>query len=158
MRRTAAPKASVLAVSLAAALAACSTTPEREERTPLAWKAGDAPPAAPPPRQATGKSTGLARVGGYALAVPENVIWIPWKLIGTAGKGLADGVGAGFREGRMPAYGVLFLPINAAAGLVTGLVEGAAMPPMLVGPDDNFGRTLGKPPAHATSVWWYGDR
>jgi hypothetical protein len=91
----------------------------------------------------------------YVEAPFENVVWWPWKIIGTGLKGAVDGVSCGFRPGRMPAVGLIVSPINLVAGLVTGMVEGIAMSPLLVGPRDSFGHTMGLPMRHPTSIWWY---
>lgn len=101
------------------------------------------------------RSTGAARVGEYALAVPKNIVWVPWKILGGGIKGVSDGVQAGFAKGRMPLFGTLFIPVNVVVGLATGMVEGAVMPPGLVGPDDNFGRAMSLPTKRNTSIWWY---
>ena len=91
----------------------------------------------------------------YAMVVPENVVWVPWKLIGTAGKGASDGVMAGFGRDGMPILGVIFAPVNLVAGLVTGLVEGAVLSPGLIGPTDRFGKAMAAPTKHDTTIWWY---
>lgn len=100
--------------------------------------------------------SGVGRAGKIAATVPANIVWIPWKIVGSGLKGASDGVHAGFDKGRgMPLLAVLFSPVNLAAGLVTGIFEGAAMPPLLIGPDDNFGRTFSSPTSRATTIWWY---
>ena len=115
--------------------------------------------AAPPERAAaeaeTAKRDTGPGAGAYAAVVPENIVWLPWKMVGGAIKGAGDGVGAGFEQGRMPAMGALFSPINLVTGFVTGFFEGAAMSPGLVGPSDDFGRAMGSPMKRATTVWWY---
>ena len=58
--------------------------------------------------------------GDYAMVVPENLVWWPWKIIGGTGKGLVDGVSAGFTPERLPILGLLFSPVNAVLGTVTG--------------------------------------
>ncbi len=115
----------------------------------------DRAPSDVSPSGGDGGSGTAAKVGNAVMTVPENVAWIPWKMIGGAGKGASDGVHAGFDKDRMPAMGLLFSPINLAMGLVTGLVEGAAMSPMLIGPEDSFGRTMASPTKRQTNVWWY---
>jgi hypothetical protein len=91
----------------------------------------------------------------YVMTPFENIVYLPWKLIGGAGKGAADGVSAGFAKDRMPIMGLLFSPLNAAAGLVTGAVEGVSLSPVVVGPSDDFSRAMGQPLRHPTSIWWY---
>jgi hypothetical protein len=95
------------------------------------------------------------------VAVPfENIVYLPWKVIGGALKGSVDGVMAGFGKDpsgnqRMPAMGLIFSPLNLAAGFVTGAVEGAVIEPGVVGPEDSFGHAMGQPLRHPTSIWWY---
>jgi hypothetical protein len=96
----------------------------------------------------------------YVAAPFENVVYLPWKLVGGALKGAADGVGAGFAKDekggtKMPALGVVFAPINLVLGFVTGMFEGVALDPFLVGPSDDFGRAMGQPMRHPTTIWWY---
>lgn len=167
---------------LGAAAGGCASTPEESAppRT-VSAPAGDAPegtaaeggtaegataegapaegaPAktteSPSPRRPR-KATGAERAGQYALAVPENIVWLPWKMIGGGIKGASDGVQAGFDKGRMPLLGTIFAPVNLVVGLATGLVEGLLMSPGLVGPDDDFGRALSLPTKRETSIWWY---
>jgi hypothetical protein len=52
-------------------------------------------------------------------------------------------------------FGVLFSPVNAVLGLLTGAVEGLAVSPGLVGPEDNFGHAMGQPVRNPTTIWWY---
>ena len=92
---------------------------------------------------------------GWVAAPFENVIYLPWKLIGGGFKGAADGVGAGFSKDRMPFLAALFSPANAVVGFLTGAVEGVALSPGLVGPGDNFGYAMSRPTKHATTIWWY---
>lgn len=100
-------------------------------------------------------SDGGSNVIGWVLVPFENVLYLPWKLVGGGLKGAADGVGAGFAKDRMPYLGALFSPLNAVAGFVTGAAEGVALKPMLIGPSDNFGYAMGRPLNHATTIWWY---
>lgn len=91
----------------------------------------------------------------YVMTPFENIVYLPWKFLGGAGKGAVDGVSAGFAKDRMPILGLIFSPVNAVAGLATGAVEGVAISPGVVGPSDDFGRAMGLPLRHATSIWWY---
>lgn len=164
---------SVLALALALVLAAlacaaCSTTPEaREPRKPDTWS-GEGPPkikfgepssssesAADAPAAPSARRSGEPGVLDYAMVPVENVVYLPWKLIGGAGKGVADGVGAGFSKDRMPILGVLFLPLNVVAGFLTGAVEGVVDEPGFVGPRDSFGRAMAMPVKRSTTIWWY---
>jgi hypothetical protein len=90
------------------------------------------------------------------VAVPfENIVYVPWKLIGGGAKGVSDGVSAGFAKDRMPILGVVFLPVNAVVGFLTGAVETVAMSPVFVGPSDSFGHAMSQPLRHPTAIWWY---
>ena len=157
MRKLASAVWMVLVPVAATALGACASSPAAD---------GPAGPGAASPRSAeTSASSATTEmssprdsgpgVGAYAAVVPENIVWIPWKMIGGAFKGAGDGVGAGFAKGRLPALGVLFSPINLVTGFVTGFAEGAVMSPGVIGPSDNFGRTMALPTKRVTSVWWY---
>ena len=107
--------------------------------------------------EGSGKSAGRAAPGviDYAMTPFENIVYLPWKLLGGGGKGVADGVSAGFAKDRMPILGLVFSPINAVAGLLTGAAEGVALSPGVVGPSDDFGRAMAQPMRHPTSIWWY---
>jgi len=146
----------------------CASSPEPNEpppgaagaTDPAAGDAGGPPDAAAKPAEKDGpkrprKATGLERAGQYALAVPANILWIPWKIIGGGVKGASDGVYAGFDKGRLPLFGTIFSPVNLVVGLGTGAVEGLVMSPGLVGPDDDFGRAMSLPTKRSTSIWWY---
>lgn len=101
-------------------------------------------------------SSGLGRAGKVAATVPANIVWIPWKMVGGAVKGASDGVQAGFDKGRgMPIVAAAFSPVNLVVGFVTGFFEGAGMSPVLLGPDDNFGRAFSSPTSRTTTIWWY---
>ena len=106
-------------------------------------------------REAPQGPSAVGRAGGYALAVPKNVLWLPWKMVGGALKGASDGVQAGFERDRQPLLGVVFSPVNLVAGFATGLVGGTTMGPFLVGPDDNYGRVMSSPISNYTDIWWY---
>jgi len=95
--------------------------------------------------------------GDYALVVPKNVVWLPWKTLAGAGKGLVDGVSAGFEPQRVPLLGLLFSPVNAVVGLVTGLGTGMFGEPGFIGPRTNFGRAMGLPTQRPTPIWWLPD-
>lgn len=91
----------------------------------------------------------------YVMVVPENVVYLPWKTVAGAFKGASDGVYAGFDQGRMPAIGAVFSPVNAAVGFVTGFFEGMVAPPGVLGPHDDFGRAMSAPTKRTTTIWWY---
>ncbi len=97
------------------------------------------------------KSSGF---GDYALVVPKNIVWFPWKILGASGKGLVDGISAGFEPNRLPFLGLLFMPVNAAVGLLTGFGTGIVSEPGVIGPRTNFGRTMGLPTQRPTPIWW----
>jgi hypothetical protein len=143
-------------VVLGLACGACKTAQPKQDDTKASTYDGegkpkikfDDQPADPKGRAAPGTVD-------YVMAPFENIVYLPWKLIGGAGKGAVDGVSAGFAKDRMPIMGLIFSPINAAAGLVTGAAEGIILSPGLVGPSDDFARAMGQPLRHPTSVWWY---
>lgn len=150
-----------LALVLGAAAAGCSSTQtggqpgssqprESQVQSGIKWKYEDdaQPGSSPSARKGPG-------AGDYALAVPANIVWIPWKMVGGALKGSSDGVQAGFKKGQMPFLGAVFAPVNLAAGFVTGFFEGAAMSPGLIGPEDDFSRTMAAPTKRTTTIWWY---
>ncbi len=95
-----------------------------------------------------------AGFGDYALVVPKNLVWWPWKIIGGTAKGTVDGIGAGFEEDRMPVLGLVFLPVNAVVGLLTGFGTGVVSEPGAIGPYTNFGSTMGLPMQRPTPIWW----
>ena len=132
-----------LLTALAAALAAapgCVTTSEP--------KGGDdGPPQAEPAESRRG--------GSGAIAIPANLPYVPWKMVGGSLKGFGDGVGAGFGHDKMPLLGLAFSPVNGALGFLTGFFEGAAMSPALLGPSDDVGRAFGAPLSRKTNIWWY---
>ena len=105
--------------------------------------------------QRPGKSTGGARAGEWLWKGPLNLVWWPWKIVGKAGRGLVDGVGAGFDEGRVPILGLAMSPVNAAVGLVSGTVEGIGMGPGLITPETDAGKAFAKPTSVPTTIWWY---
>lgn len=148
-----------LAAAALVALPACATTEEAkkpaaaESSAPRAERSGSGIKVTTEPPEET-SSTGPT-FGDYAMVVPENAVYLPWKVVGGGIKGVSDGVRAGFDKGRMPLLGLLFSPVNAAVGLVTGVVEGAFMSPAAVGPSDYFGRAMAAPTKRATSIWWY---
>lgn len=113
-----------------------------------------AAPAQDAPRKVVYEEPGPGVVD-YVMVVPENVVYLPWKMVGGAVKGASDGVSAGFDKGRMPILGVVATPVNLAAGFVTGFFEGLAMSPGVVGASDNFGRAMGGVMKRDTTVWWY---
>ncbi len=110
----------------------------------------NSPGSNPPQSSATGD------VLGWAAAVPANVLYFPWKTIAQGGRGLYDGPAYGMNRG-YPIMGLIFLPVNAAAGLGTGVVEGLAMEPLLYTPDVSYSRAMSKPLRLPVTVWWYGD-
>src|SRR2546426_926196 len=105
--------ASLLVVALGLAACACKSS-----------QSGDAVPA---PKASTYEGEGSPKIrfkdespaassgGGtsalaYVAAPFENIVYLPWKLIGGGVKGAADGVGAGFAkdktgEQRVPILG-----------------------------------------------------
>ncbi len=102
----------------------------------------------------TGTTAQDAGILDYAMVVPENAAYLPWKMVAGLGKGIVDGGAAGFEPHRLPILGLLFLPVNVAVGGVTGLVAGTVAEPGFVGPRASFGRTMGLPLQRRTPLWW----
>ena len=95
--------------------------------------------------------------GDYAMVLPKNIAWVPWKILAGTGKGLVDGVAAGFDEGRVPLLGLILSPVNAVVGLLTGFGTGVVSEPVFMGPKTPFGRTMGLPMQRPTPIWWLSD-
>src|SRR5262245_13780390 len=103
------------AVAIALACAACQTTPAEPTKASTGdfkgekkIRFGEAPPPSAP-EEKSGGSNAL----GWVAAPFENIVYLPWKLIGGGIKGGVDGVSAGFNKDaqgnqRMPFLGVLF--------------------------------------------------
>ena len=109
---------------------------------------------------ATDEAVGAAKgpsFGDYALVVPQNLVWIPWKILAGTGKGIVDGIAAGFDADRVPLLGLLFSPVNAVMGLLTGLGTGTVSEPGFIGPRTNFSRSMGLPTKRPTPIWWLPD-
>ncbi len=140
-----------LALASVLVLGACKSNP-----TPETALSKEPELQAPERLPGDARKSGLARAGQWTLLVPGNVIWWPWKALGRAGRGVVDGSVGGFDHG-YPIYGLLFLPVNAVSGFVTGAFEGAWMGPAVLTPDDDYGRAMAKPLRLPVTVWWYGD-
>lgn len=147
MRRT----LPVLLVSALLALAACSSS-KKEWDPEIKEEDGEKSLQLTTRRE---KQTGLARAGEWAYTAPINLVYWPWKVIGRGGRGAADGVVAGFNEGRMPIFGLVFSPVNLVTGLLTGMAEGVVLSPGAVTPDRDIGRSFARPTADPINVWWY---
>ena len=147
-------RTAVALVILVLACAACKTAQPQDQK-PSTYD-GEGKPKLKF-EEAPAQSSGRPGPGvvDYAMTPIENIVYLPWKLLGGAGKGVADGVSAGFAKDRMPIMGLVFSPINAVAGLLTGAAEGVALSPGVVGPSDDFGRAMSGPMRHPTSIWWY---
>ncbi len=150
----------VLLAALALAGTACSTTPKENAAPKTSTYGGEGNPKIKFGEKSDGggeaeSSGGGASAFAWALTPFENIVYLPWKLIGGGAKGGADGVRAGFDKDRMPAIGLLFSPVNLVVGFLTGAVETVASKPVLIGPDDSFGHAMAQPTKHATSIWWY---
>lgn len=149
----------LLVAALAFASAACSTPPKDKSAQKASTYEGEGDPKIKFGDKTGGNrdesSEGGSNVLGWALAPFENVVYLPWKLIGGGVKGASDGVRAGFDKDRMPFLALIFSPVNALVGFGTGAVEGVALKPVLVGPGDSFGHAMAQPTKHATTIWWY---
>lgn len=148
------------AVPLVVLVLACAACKSAQQQAPQDQKASTYDGEGKPKikfedQQSDPKGRAAPGAMDYVMTPFENIVYLPWKLLGGAGKGVADGVSAGFAKDRMPIMGLVFSPINAVAGFVTGAVEGVALSPGVVGPSDDFSRAMGQPLRHPTSVWWY---
>jgi hypothetical protein len=146
-----------LAAALGLAAGCKSSEPARTEPPKASTYDGEGPPKI---KFKNESPTGVEPSAGpgffdYAMVPFENIVYVPWKFLGGGGKGVADGVTAGFAKDRMPILGVIFLPVNVIAGFVTGAVETVVMDPVFVGPRDSFGHAMAQPTRHATAIWWY---
>ena len=151
------PRWGLVLCAIACAASACATSGSKSDASGAGSGSGserERAAAAADPTYIEPENHGPGAVD-YVMVVPENVVWLPWKLIGTAGKGAVDGASAGFGRPGMPILGVIFAPVNIVAGFVTGLAEGAVMSPGVVGPSDKFGKAMAAPTKHDTSIWWY---
>jgi hypothetical protein len=144
-------------VVLVLACAACKSAQPKEpqDQKPSTYDGEGKPKIKFDDQASDPKGRAAPGTADYVMAPFENIVYLPWKFIGGAGKGAVDGVSAGFAKDRMPIMGLVFSPINAVAGLVTGAVEGVALSPGVVGPSDDFSRAMGQPLRHPTSIWWY---
>lgn len=150
----------VLVPAIALACAACSTTPKERSAPKASTYDGEGNPKIKFGESGGGGAKAASSDDGagvldWAMTPFENLVYLPWKLVGGGLKGAVDGVSAGFAKDRMPIIGAVFSPLNAIVGFGTGAVEGVAIKPVLVGPDDSFGHAMGQPTKHATSIWWY---
>jgi hypothetical protein len=146
---------------LALSAAACSTTPKENAAPKTSTYGGEGNPKIKfGEKSDTAGGQGEGSDGGasafaWALTPFENIVYLPWKLVGGGIKGGADGVRAGFDKDRMPAIGLLFSPVNLVVGFLTGAVETVASKPVLITPDDSFGHAMAQPTKHSTTIWWY---
>src|ERR1700704_709010 len=119
------PRAFVMTLALVLAFtsAACKSTHQDAPPVPSTGDAsGEEKIRFSTPAEET--SSGGPGAGAYIAAPFENVLWWPWKIVGTGIKGAGDGVGSGFQKDRMPILGFIFSPLTLCAGLVTGMAEG----------------------------------
>jgi len=150
----------LLAASFGLASSACKSAPSEPPKASTGDFKGENKirfQEEPPAKAADSGEPGFV---DYAATPFENIVYLPWKVIGGAIKGSVDGVSAGFGKDpsgnqRMPAIGLLFSPVNLVFGFVTGALEGAVIDPGVVGPTDSFGHAMDRPLRHPTSIWWY---
>ena len=147
-------KRAVLPLALALCLGACQTTPPEDTGWDATVREEEGEKSLEL-RSRSRRSSGMARVGEWAYKGPLNVAYWPWKVVGRGLRGTVDGVSAGFEDGRMPMFGLLFSPINAATGLVTGMGEGIVKSPGAITPDTDVGSAFGRPTKDPIRVWWY---
>jgi hypothetical protein len=87
----------------------------------------------------------LSKAGETLLAIPENAVWWPYKIVSGGLKGAYDGIAGGMNDAPMPILGVVASPVTGAMGLVKGVANGAAMGPYLIKDSAQFGRALDQP-------------
>jgi hypothetical protein len=148
--------AALFALVLVFACAACKTSEDGGARMGAPDESGRMRSVT----ETSAPSSGEPGALDYVALPFENVVYLPWKFVGGALKGAADGVGSGFAKDnagnqKMPILGILFSPVNLVLGFLTGAAEGLALPPGVIGPTDDFGRAMGGPMRHPTSIWWY---
>lgn len=95
----------------------------------------------------------MSKVGSAALAVPATVVWWPYKIVTSAGRGLYDGVAGGVNRAPVPVVGVLFSPVTAAAGVVNGTVKGVTRGPAYVGGEHPIGEAFGSTVSEPIPLW-----
>ena len=95
----------------------------------------------------------LEKVGSTALAVPATVVWWPYKIVTSAGRGLYDGVAGGVNRAPVPVVGVLFSPVTAAAGAVNGTVRGIGRGPAYVGAGNDIGQAFESTVTEPIPLW-----
>jgi hypothetical protein len=95
----------------------------------------------------------LETVGNAALAVPATIVWWPYKIVTSAGRGLYDGVAGGVNRAPVPAVGVLFSPLTAAAGAVNGTFRGIGRGPAYVGGEHPIGEAFGSTISEPIPLW-----
>jgi hypothetical protein len=150
----------VLVAAFGLASAACKSTPSDPPKASTGDYKGENKIRFKEEPEPSSSSSGGPGAFDYAMVPFENIVYLPWKVIGGACKGGVDGVSAGFGKDssgnqRMPIMGLLFSPLNLVTGFVTGAVEGAVIDPGVIGPTDSFGHSMGQPLRHPTSIWWY---
>jgi len=98
------------------------------------------------PRTTADTSSGFFESAGETiLAVPETVLWWPYKVVSGALRGGYDGVADGIGDAPMPAVGVVASPVTGALGILKGIGKGLSQGPAIVRSSGEFGRALGAP-------------
>ncbi len=100
----------------------------------------------------------LETVGSAALAVPATVVWWPYKIVTSAGRGLYDGVTGGVGKAPVPVVGVLLSPLTGAAGAVNGTVRGIGRGPAYVGAGNPIGEAFESTIRDPIPLWRDGQR
>ena len=134
----------MLVVVTAAGLAGCAVMGNENE-------GGD--PLDARPKYAQTEPSTLSKVGNAALSVPATVVWWPYKIVTSAGRGGYDGVVGGVGRAPMPVVGVLASPLTAAAGIVNGTFSGVTRGPAYVGDTDAMGRAFGSTLSEPIPLW-----
>jgi len=91
-----------------------------------------------------GSSNCVANGGGLGsgykapLAVLENAVWLPWKLVATPLTGMVQGGAGWYEETGEPVSATLTLPVGVAIGGIIGTVNGFGQAPQWIERDDNL--------------------
>jgi hypothetical protein len=92
-------------------------------------------------------SNGGGLGSGYKapLALIENALWIPYKLVATPLTGAVQGGYGWYQQTGEPVSATLTLPIGVAMGTVIGTMNGFGQNPVFIERDDNFFEALASP-------------
>ena len=135
----------LVVLAAAAGLAGCTAMGGRD--------GGGLDPMDATPKTYDYEPTMLEKVGTTAVAIPATVVWWPYKIVTSAGRGIYDGVTGGVKRAPIPVVGVLFSPVTGAAGAVNGTVKGIGRGPAYVGGQNDIGRAFGSTLSEKIPLW-----